>query len=337
MKVIKKRPLIILSVVLIVILLLSLTVGRYPMSLIEIFQTLKASLSGAEITDSQEEILFLLVEIRLPRILAAILVGSALAISGSVYQAMFVNPLVSPGILGTLAGASFGAALGIVVVQSWIATQVLSFVFACAAVGLAVLLASLFSRSTMLVLILGGMVSSAFFTSLSSIMKYIADPTNQLPALTYWLMGTFSNADNAIIIRIGIFMLIGIIYLSTRGKLMNAMSVGDEEAMSLGIPVVKRRLELIAVSTFISASTVAIAGTIQWVGLVIPHIMRFFVGPDNRLLLPATAIFGGAFMLFIDTIVRSAFASEVPIGIVTALVLLPLFIVSLYRHKGVWR
>ena len=189
----------------------------------------------------------------------------------------------------------------------------------------------------MLVLILGGMVSSAFFTALSSIMKYLADPTSQLPELTYWLMGTFANANNSMIVKVGIPMLAGIIYLSTRGKLMNVMSLGEEEAMSLGIPVARKRLELIAVSTFVSASTVAIAGTIQWVGLVIPHIMRFFVGPDNRRLLPATAIAGGAFMLFIDSIVRSALPAEVPIGIVTAIVLLPLFIVSLYRHKGVWK
>ena len=337
MKIIRNYPNFLLFAALIAILLVSLTLGRYPMSLAEIFQAVKASLTGAEITDRQDEILFLLRDIRLPRILAAILVGSALAISGSVYQAMFVNPLVSPGVLGVLAGASFGAALGIVVMRSWIATQTLAFVFACVAVGMAILLASLFSRSSMLVLILGGMVSSAFFTALSSIMKYLADPTSQLPELTYWLMGTFANANNSIIIKVGILMLAGIIFLSTKGKLMNVMSLGDEEAISLGIPVARRRLELIAVSTFVSASTVAIAGTIQWVGLVIPHIMRFFVGPDNRRLLPATAIAGGAFMLFIDSIVRSALPAEVPIGIVTAIVLLPLFIVSLYRHKGVWK
>jgi len=337
MTIIKKYPLILLFVLLIIILLASFTFGRYPMSLFEIFQALKASLTGAKITDRQDEILFLLRDIRLPRILAAILVGSALAISGSVYQAMFVNPLVSPGMLGVLAGASFGAGLGIVVIQSWVATQVLAFVFACVAVGMALLLASLFSRSSILVLILGGVISTAFFTALTSMMKYVADPTNQLPVLTYWLMGTFVNTNNSIIIKVGILMLIGIIFLCTRGKLLNAMSLGDEEAMSLGIPVMRRRLELIAVATFVSASTVAIAGTIQWVGLVIPHIMRFFVGPDNRFLLPATAIFGGTFMLLMDSIVRSAFTAEVPIGIVVAIVLLPLFVVSLYKHKGVWK
>ncbi len=337
MRTVRERPLILLTALLVGVLLVSLTVGRYPMSLPEIFSALKASVTGVELTDRQDEILFLLKDIRLPRILASVLVGAALASSGAVYQAMFINPIVSPSILGVLAGASFGATLGIVVVQSWVATQALAFVFACVAVGVAVLLSSMFSRSSILVLVLGGVVSTAFFRALSMLMEYMADPTSQLPEIVYWIMGSFAHVNNDTLIKVGILLFIGIIVLCTRGKMMNVMSLGDEEAQSLGISVKKVRLFMIVLATFVSAATVTIAGTIEWVGLVIPHVIRFMIGPDNRYLLPAAALGGGVYMLFTDTLVRTVFSAEVPIGVATSLMLLPLFAFSLYKHSGVWR
>lgn len=333
----KKHPILILAAVLVVLMLYSMTIGRYPMTVGEIVNALHARLAGGELTYRQDEILFLLKDIRLPRVLAAVLVGAALSSSGAVYQAMFINPLVSPSILGTLAGASFGAAIGIVVLNSWIATQALAFVFACVAVALAVLLSFMLPRSTLLVLVLGGMVSSAFFKALTSLMKYVADPQSQLPELTYWLMGSFANTGNHDLMRVGFIILVGVIIMCVRGKLLNVMSIGDEEAMALGISVRRKRLELIALATFVSASTVVIAGTIQWVGLLIPHMVRFIIGPDNRVLLPCAAIGGGVFMLATDSLVRSAFTVEVPIGIVASLICLPLFVFALYQNKGKWR
>ncbi|QAR33515.1 iron ABC transporter permease [Geovibrio thiophilus] len=333
----RKYPVLTITLILIAIILVSLTLGRYPMTLAEIYHSAADSIAGRELTYKQSEIIFLITEIRLPRIIAAVLVGSALAVSGAAYQAMFVNPLVSPGILGVLAGASFGAAVGIVIIESWIATQIMAFVFACAAVGLAVLLSLLLPRSTLLVLILGGMISGSLFTSLSSLLKYIADPTSQLPELVYWLMGTLANATNTVLIHVGFIMVAGIVFLCFQGKLLNVLSLGDEEAQALGISVKRKRIEIIAAATLVSASTVVIAGTIGWVGLVVPHMARFFVGPDNRVLMPVTAIGGGAFMLLTDSVVRSAFTMEIPIGIVTSLVSLPLVVFAMYQNKGRWR
>lgn len=334
---VKKHPLFILTVILIAVILFSLVSGRYPVTIPEIFNAVYVKISGGELSYKQEEILFLLTDVRLPRILAAMLVGAALSSSGAVYQGMFLNPLVSPGILGVLSGASFGAALGIVIFQSWAATQILAFSFAIIAVMLALILAGAFPRSGILVLVLGGMISSSFFTALSSLLKYIADPTNQLPELVYWLMGTFSRANMDMIFSIGPVIIIGVFVLSFYGKIINAMSMGDDEAKALGVNVGITRLLLIGIATLISASTVVIAGTVQWVGVVIPHILRFFFGPDNRILMPASAIGGAAYVLLTDTVVRAAFSMELPIGIVTALVGLPLFVFAIYKNKGGWR
>ncbi|MDR3298541.1 MAG: iron ABC transporter permease [Candidatus Accumulibacter sp.] len=332
----KRHALPLLSVLLLLTAFISLTSGRYPTSLSELLETLFLWARNAPLTDRQDEIFFLLTNVRLPRICAAILVGAALSVSGTVYQAMFVNPLVSPSILGVLSGASFGAALGIVVFNSWFATQSLAFIFAGVAVALAVFLSLMFRRSSMLVLILGGMISGALFTSFTSLLKYVADPANQLPELVYWLMGSFTHANSDNLMKVGLIALVGIIFLSTRGKTINVLSLGEEEAMSLGINVKKTRLILIAAATFISASTVVLAGTIAWVGLVVPHILRFLTGPDNRTLLPIAAVGGAFYMLFTDLMVRTAFSAEIPVGIVTSLVSLPLFIFAIAHNKGRW-
>ncbi|MDR2401181.1 MAG: iron ABC transporter permease [Deferribacteraceae bacterium] len=333
----KKHPFSVFAFLLLLVFLISLTSGRYPLSIGEIFEAVYQWGSGGKLTDRQDEILFLLTDIRLPRICAAILVGAALSVSGTVYQAMFVNPLVSPSILGVLSGASFGAALGIVVFNSWFLTQFLAFAFACAAVSLAVLFSLLFRRSSILVLILGGMVVGAFFTSLTSLLKYAADPDNQLPELVYWLMGSFTHANNDNLLKVGVISILGIVFLSLQGKTVNILSLGDEEAMSLGVNVKLTRIVFITAATFISASTVVLAGTISWVGLVVPHMLRFLTGPDNRKLLPLAAMGGALYMLSTDLMVRTFFAAELPVGIITSLVSLPLFIFAIVQNRGRWR
>lgn len=333
----KKHPLAVLSIFLFVMIITGFLAGRYSADLSTIIDSLAAYISGNELTYEQEEVIFLLSEIRLPRILAAVLVGAALSSSGTVYQSVFLNPLVSPGILGVLAGASFGAAMGIVVVESWVATQLLAFIFAIVAVAVALLLSKIFPRTGMLVLVLGGMISSSLFNSLTTLLKYTADTTSQLSEIIYWLMGTFSRASISGMWHVGIIIFTGVIILMFCGKVVNALSMGDEEAMSVGVRVKRVRFLLISITTFICASTVVIAGTVQWVGLVIPHILRFFIGPDNRILLPASALGGGLFMLVTDTLVRTVFPREVPIGIVTSLIGLPLFVFAVYQSKGVWK
>jgi iron complex transport system permease protein len=328
----------VLSAALIALTLVSLAAGRYPIGAGDAYGAIRLKLlSGAatQLSAKQNEVFLVLSQIRLPRVLAAILVGAALATSGAVYQAMFANPLVSPGVLGVLSGAGAGAALGIVVFQSWAATQTLAFTLACAAVALSVAFSLFFPRSGILILLLGGIISSAFFGALSSLLKYVADPEGQLPALVYWLMGTFSTADRDSLIRTGPLITGAVVLMCLQGKTLNVLSQGDEEAASLGLAVRRTRLGLIALSTLASASTVVLAGAISWVGLAVPHIARFIVGPDNRLLLPVTALSGACYLLLTDLLIRTVFSVELPIGVVTALISLPVFVFALLKGKGV--
>lgn len=246
-------------------------------------------------------------------------------------------PLVSPGILGVLAGASFGAGLGIVLLSSWLATQILAFLFACLAVGLSCFLASFIRQSSLLVLILGGMVSTSFFTALTSLLKFPADPNRQLPELVYWLMGTFSRVETSSLYLISLPMLAGIFFICLHGKLINALSMGDEEAASLGVDVRAVRLRLIIVATLISALSVVLVGIVGWVGLVIPHVLRFLIGSDNRLLVPAAALGGGLYLLATDALARTMFSAELPTGVFTSLISLPLFVFSLRKSQVPWK
>ena len=318
-------------------LVASLLIGRYGFEVHDLVQLCKALLAGQDLSMKQEEVLLVLLKVRLPRIVAAMLVGAGLAVSSGAYQAMFLNPLVSPGILGVLSGASFGAALGIVFFQSIIMTQVMAFCMGCAAVGLAILLSTLVRRSSLLVMLLGGMISSALFASFTSLLKFLADPNKELPELVYWLMGSFARVNNETLVWIGLPVLGLILYISTQGKVANVLSMGDEEALSLGVAVKRTRLRIILAATLLSALTVILTGIVQWVGLVIPHMMRFVVGPDNRVLLPASAIGGAVFMLGTDAVVRSVYTAELPIGVFTSLVALPLFILSLYLNRRTWK
>jgi len=269
--------------------------------------------------------------------LLAILIGSALATSGAAFQAMFVNPLVSPGILGVLAGASFGAALGMLVSEQWYVVQLLAFAFGFVAVGVAVLIGTMVtnSRSTVM-LVLGGVISSALFTSLLSIIKYLADPYSTLPAIVYWLMGSLTMADLHGVLLISVPMLASIIGLIVLGKYFDLMSLGDEEAKALGINVTLVRLGAIVLATLAGSLSVVMAGIIGWIGLIIPHIIRMALGPSHRVLMPLSAIVGGAFLLLADTISRLSFSVEIPIGILTSLIGIPIFIIVLKNARAAW-
>jgi len=281
-----------------------------------------------------DQISFLLFHLRLPRMGAAVLVGAALSVSGTVYQNMFQNPLVSPGILGVQHGAAFGAAVGIVVFSSWPLTQAFSFAGGAAGVGLSLFFAWLYPRARFLALVVGGLVSSSFFVALTSLMQYAADPQRQLPELVYWLMGTLSRADPRQILWAAPLMLAGIFYICLNGKAVNALSMGDDEARALGVESGPMKLKLVAAATLVCSLTVVLAGVVNWVGLVIPHIMRFISGPDNRTGLAASALGGAVFVLLTDTLVRSIWTVELPLGIATSLISMPLFVFSLWYD---WR
>lgn len=323
---------------LLIAVLVSLMLGKYPVGVGDIcsFFLWKLLNTRENLSVDREVLENILLNIRLPRIVAAMFVGASLSISGASFQAMFINPLVSPGILGVLAGASFGAALAMVFSKSWFVVQSSCFVFGFIAVITSMGVARLYRGNTVLLLILGGVISGALFTSLLSIVKYLADPYNQLPAIVYWLMGGLTLVDGNTLRNAAVPVLAGIALIVSLSGYLNVLSMGDEEARAMGVPVERVRFILIAVATMLSAVTVVLAGMVGWVGLIIPHMARMIVGPDNRVLVPVSALIGALYLVLVDDISRLAFTTEIPLGIITSLVGIPFFAAVLKRADRGW-
>ncbi|MGP1450874.1 MAG: FecCD family ABC transporter permease [Wolinella sp.] len=326
-----KRSILVLMVLLLASVFSSLLLGKYTFGADEYLRYFLAILTGENLSDFQV-IHTLIGEIRFPRIMACLLIGASLAISGATYQAMFVNPLVSPSILGVLNGAAFGAALGMFLRVGEVAIWLSTFIFGFLAALLALLISVLYSRSGgIIMLVLGGVISSSLFTSLLSILKYAADPTDTLPSITYFLMGSLSFVSKDFLVLSAFPMLFGIVALACSGKYLNALSLGEEEAKSLGIDTSRVKILMILLATFTSTLSVTIAGVIGWIGLIIPHMARFIYSADNHKVLVASAIIGGIFLLFCDSFSRLVFTFEIPIGIVTSLFGIPVFVLILRR------
>lgn len=332
-----RAGLLVLPVILVCSILFALTVGRYPMALADILAWLGTRLDLVSMTpDSFQTFDRIIMEVRLPRILAAALVGAALASSGCAFQAVFRNPLVSPGILGVLSGASFGAALGMLVMENWLYVQLSAFCMGLLAVGFGVLIARLFGGGSLIMLVLGGMISAALFTSGLSVVKYLADPYEQLPSLIYWLMGSLGGLDWPQIQWAAGPILAGVFLLTISGRALDALTMGDDEARTLGVPVVFVRYGVIAAATLVSSLSVSMVGMIGWLGLVIPHVARLLFGPGNIGLIPGSALLGAIFLVSVDTLARSLTHAELPIGVLTDLLGIPLFLLVLGRAKRAW-
>ena len=316
---------------------LSLLWGQYPIDLHTFAGYLHNKLFGKIEDDTYSLLDNIILQIRLPRVLLAILIGSSLATSGAVFQAMFVNPLVSPGILGVLAGASFGAALGMLISEQWFVVQILAFLFGFIAVGLAVLIGSMAtnSRSTVM-LVLGGVISGSLFTSLLSVIKYVADPYSTLPAIVYWLMGSLSVAELSNVLLISVPMLLSVFGMILMSKYFDILSLGDEEAKALGINVKLIKITAILLATLASSLSVVMAGIIGWIGLIIPHVIRMAIGPSHRVLIPLSAVLGALFLLLADSVSRLALSVEIPIGILTSLIGIPIFVIVLKNARAAW-
>ncbi|MEZ4598730.1 MAG: iron ABC transporter permease [Syntrophotaleaceae bacterium] len=327
-----------LTVLLMITVLISLALGKYPVSFGEILLFLQQQLFGRPtLAPERYELLHnLLWEIRVPRIVAAMLIGAALSASGTAFQSMFVNPLISPKMLGVLPGAAFGAALGLLLSPHWFGVQLCCFGGGLLAVGMAAGIARLYHGDRMLMLVLGGIISGSLFTSLLMVVQYLADPLDELPAIVYWLMGGLSMANSRTIMAVSIPILIGLGCLMLLGRYLNALSMGTEEAGSLGLNVGLLRSLLVFCATVISALTVVIGGRIDWVGLIVPHIGRLLVGPDNRILLPVSALLGAIYLLVVDDISRLLLRVEIPLGILTSLVGIPFFIFLLKNTRKGW-
>jgi len=326
-----------LSVLLVVAVLAALSVGRYPLRVKDIADFLLAAAGLKQMPKDTYDLLYnVIVQIRLPRVLSAVLVGAALATSGGAYQAVFRNPLVSPELMGVLAGAAFGAAIAILASGNWVVVQATAFVMGVVAVAVAVGIAQLAGGASIIMLVLGGVISGTLFTALLSIAKFAADPGNKLPAIEYWLMGSLSLADIKVIRWVVAPMALGIVALTGLGRALDALSMGDDEARTLGVPVTTVRYSVIAVATLISAATVSLAGMIGWVGLIIPHVARLAIGPGNTRLLPTSACLGAVFLLATDSVSRTLYNVEIPIGILTALFGVPVFLLVVRRARKGW-
>ncbi|WP_333858930.1 FecCD family ABC transporter permease [Clostridium sp.] len=326
-----------LTIMPVIAFILSLTLGRYGIPLSQLFDIFTGKLFNLPITWSQtvETVLF---QVRIPRIIAAMMVGAALATAGATYQGLFKNPMVSPDILGASAGAGFGAAIAILMSFNIVGIQFSAFLLGLAAVLLTYTIASIIGRgnNAILVLVLTGMVISTLFSSFISITKYIADPESKLPAITFWLMGGLSSVSTRDVIILIIPLILGIIPILLLRWKLNVLSFGEEEAQAMGIDTRKIRIVVIICSTLLTASSVSISGMIGWVGLIIPHIARFLVGPNYKLLLPASILIGSTFLLLVDDVARSIFTVEIPLGILTAIIGAPIFIYLLLKGRRGW-
>lgn len=311
----------------------SLFLGRYPLTpteVLHIFQKRIFQFNNEAVTIN-ESIVF---DIRFPRALLGALVGASLAASGTALQSLFRNPLVDAGILGVSSGAGFGAALAIILFDSYLMIYVFAFCFGLIAVMLSYSVGKLSNTSPTIMLVLGGVVISSIFSALLSLLKYVADPYNELPAITFWLMGSLANAGYEDIMVAFIPMLIGTVGLVIIRWRLNVLSLGDKEAQALGISTAKNKLFVVLFTTLATAGAVSVSGVIGWIGLIIPHIGRMLVGNNNALLLPASIALGATFLIVIDNFGRALTGSEIPLSILTALIGGPFYIYFLKKTKG---
>ncbi len=321
---------------LILAMLVALLIGRFPMSLGDALSVIAAKLTGSA-SGQSPAVDAVVMQIRGPRVVAAVLCGAALAIAGAAFQGLFRNPLVSPDILGASSGAALGAVLGIYFSLGIFGIQALAFAGGLVAVGAVYLIGSrLRSGDPVLVLVLTGVVIGALLGAGVGLVKYLADPYNQLPAMTFWLLGSLAGAAPGDLIPLIGPVALGTIALVALRWRMNVMSLPEEEARALGAPTTLLRIAIVAAATLVTAASVAAAGVIGWVGLVAPHLARFLVGPDFGRLIPAAAILGGLYLLAIDTLARTMAPVEVPLGILTAVVGTPFFIALLRSAHRSW-
>ena len=317
-------------------LLAAFTVGRYPVGLGDLVGVLASKVLGHR-TDVSPAIESVILQVRGPRVLAAVLVGAALALAGTAFQGLFRNPLVSPDILGASSGAALGAVVGIYLSLGVLAIQSVAFVGGLVAVGAVYAIGSAVqSRDPILVLVLTGVVVGSLFGAGVGLVKYLADPYNQLPAMTFWLLGSLSATTAPDLIPLFGPIAIGAIVLIALRWRMNVMSLPEEEARALGVATGPLRIALVAAATLVTSASVAAAGIIGWVGLVVPHLARSLVGPDFARLLPASAILGGGYLLLIDTLARTMAQVEIPLGILTAVIGTPFFIWLLASVQKTW-
>lgn len=321
----------VLVLTLLLSMLFAIGAGRFSVSVPRIIEILLAAAIDPDVAQAQmDERIVLLV--RLPRVLLAALSGAALAVGGTALQGVFRNPLVSPQVLGISQGAAFGGALALLFGYAGVVLLGMSFVFGLSALVLVGTLARIDGRTEVITVILSGMVIGALFGALVSIIQFVADPNTSLPAIVYWLMGSFSTATWA---RLGLAipgMTIGLLVIFLLRYRLNLLALEDSEARSLGVNPNRERWYVFIAISLMTGTSVAVAGIVGWIGLVVPHAARILVGEDHRVLIPAAALIGAAYLTFIDTLARTLTAAEIPLGVLTALIGAPVFGYLLRRY-----
>lgn len=331
------------------VFLISFNSGRYGMSIVDVINSIISGIKhgiwwllshiGFNLAEPtwmsgpEDTIIWL---VRMPRIFAAILIGGSLSVSGATYQGLFRNPMVSPDVLGASAGASVGACIMMLFNMGPVMIQIAAFVMGILAVALSYFLSKTIGKGTnvILLLVLCGMTVNTLLQALVSITKYLADTEEQLPAMTYWLMGSIAKVSYNDLKFFLIPFGLGVIPIVALRWKLNLLSFGEDEAKAMGIDVSKVRIVCIISATLLTAAVVSIAGTIGWVGLMIPHLVRFISGPNNKTLIPFSLLTGALFMLIVDDFCRTLLAYEIPLGVLTSLIGAPFFIYILFKTRG---
>ena len=320
------------GIVVVVLAIASMCIGRYSVDLQTTIAIITSPLTNAEPTWTSNDY-NVIMNIRFPRVIAAFMVGAALALSGASYQGVFQNPLVSPDILGVSYGACVGAALSILLYLNTWQTQLFAFVGGLITVFITVSIPKLMHRQSNVVMVLSGVIVGGFMSSILGIMKYVADPDTQLASITYWQLGSIAKVDFTVLSYTAPVMIVAAIVLVAMRWRLNLISLGEEEARSLGVDLKRERNIIIIASTLLTASAVSVAGTIGWVGLIIPHVTRRIVGSDNKRLIPTVILVAAAFMILVDLFARNISGYEIPLGILTGLIGAPIFGYILVKQR----
>ncbi len=322
------------TLIFIMAVIVSASLGRYQIALVDIVRAMYEKIIGVSSDRSSvsNEVNIILFNIRLPRIAIAILVGAALSAAGTAFQSVFNNPMVSPDVLGASSGAAFFAATAILIGLPKIMLISMSFLGGVSAIVIVLTLCSFLRYKSLLSLILTGMVAGSLFTAAISLLKYMADPTNELPAITYWLMGSFSSAGSSDLRLVALPILLGLLLLYILRYRLNILSMGSSTAQSLGMNVRLNRYLILFIASLLTSSSVAVSGMIAWVGLVIPHFAKLIFSVDARYAIPGSILLGASFMLIVDDLARLLTTSEIPLGVLTAFVGAPFFMFLIVRE-----
>jgi len=330
-----RQVFLIFAAVLIAVSLAAFCLGRYMVEPRMLLKVLFGKIFHME-PDWSKNIETVIFHVRLPRIFAGFLVGAGLSLAGASLQAMFRNPLVSSQILGVASGAGFGAALSILLFESVLLIQTFSFAFGLLAVLMTYSMSRRKQQTPVILLVLSGIVVGSLFSSMTSMVKYLADPMNKMPAIVFWLLGSLNHVTpDELKLLAPVMIAAGGTLLAVRWRI-NVLTMGDESAKALGVNTEQLKVIVIICSTLLTASAVCMCGIIGWIGLVIPHIGRLIAGPDNKRLMPVCVLVGGAFMIAVDTIARTVTETEIPLGVLTSIIGAPIFASLLLRRDTGW-